>query len=167
METLTPFFLVIESSVKNSREARNALRAWLDELDRDFPLPEPKPATAYLPTITVVEPTRPDRFHGISPFYADHPEDYWWEYTYGTWERKVAHFERDLPKAGQVKMNYYYTTGTVQLVYANSYWNDYVDRYGYAPFGVPRRLQETFRDLDSVEFRKLLRNPPTFFGKGI
>ena len=166
METLTPFFLVIESSVKNSREARNALRAWLDELDRDFPLPEPKPATAYLPTITVVKP-RVKWLKGMNPYFEEDPEAFKWKFTGGNDGNNVAYFETALYDGELVKMNYFYTTGTVQLVHMNPDREDYINVYGHAPYGVPRRVQETYRNLDDVDFINLLDEPRAWFGRGI
>jgi hypothetical protein len=163
METLAPFFSVIESAIKNSREARSALRAWLDEVDKKYPLPEAKPAVADLPTIYTVGPSREDRedrFHGVQPYFDAHPEDYRWTYIGGNQTSKVAHFERNLPKGGPVKLNYYYSTGSVQLIHNNPAWEGWGSQ-------TPRRLQETFKSLSEKDFRNLLNNTASFFNKRI
>ena len=160
METLTPFFSVVETAVKNSREARSALRAWLDDLDKNYPLPEPKPVVAELPKEHTVGPAREDRFRGIKPYYDAHPEDYRWNYIGGNQVTKMVSFERSLPKSGPVKLNYYYSTGTVQLIHNNPAWQGFGSQ-------IPRRLQETFKSLTEKEFKNLLSNPPSFFNKGI
>lgn len=152
MEKLGP---LLEAAIRDSPEARKALRAWLNDLDRKYPLPKPAPP----PSIPTAQPAV-HVCYGEEAWYNVDPVEYRWICIGGHSGSRVVKYERELPRAGLVQLNYYYTTGVFQLQYKNP---DYDEDY---PYGEPRRLQETYRDLTKEEFIKMLRNPPTFFRKG-
>ena len=138
------------------------MRAWLDELDKKYPLPEPKP------TMTVAKPRMKKWFEGINPYFDEidaDPEEFGWDFTGKNIKSNVAYFE-SYDEVDIIKMNYYYTTGTVQLVYKSPGWDDFLNIYGYPPPGLPRRVQETYRGLDDEEFIDLLDTPTAWYGRG-
>jgi len=153
----------LEAAFKSSPEARQALRAWLDELEKATEpkqVPPVKEEKAQVPA--------PVQYHGVVSFHNVRPEDYRWTYEESHPKSRMVVYERGMP-SGMATLRYYYTAGTVQLGYwvldsDGGEWDSECESseesYEW------RRVTETFRGLSDDEFRKLLKNPPTFYGKG-
>ena len=94
-------------------------------------------------------------------FFLADPRQYKWNFVgnSGNSRSRVVFLERSLP-SGVVRLNYYYTTGTCQLVHDNKYYS------GEGGPKDPRRVQETFRDLTEQQFASMLHNPPNFYCAG-
>lgn len=152
-------------------DARDTLRRWLDDLEERLPLSQPTsskdtiyapptpPRAADPPSAALPPPRRAPVYNGIFSFHDSDPKDHKWVLLDVVRNPPHAVFEREMP-SGLAQLRYFYTTGTAQLAHPNP---AYLGRGGPDD---PRRVQETFRDLSEAEFEKLLRNPPTYYGKG-
>jgi hypothetical protein len=158
----------MEKLFKESPEARKAMRDWLDELELE---------QHRVGVITVAasgnkaEPQRPKLLGQARVAFTINPEDYKWEL-----ERIVdgnhGIFIREF-KSGLVKLRYYFTSGTIQLVYPKSKHPKYAKAMketahnnGNANNQVVKQIVENFH-LDEDTFEKLLTNAPLFFGRGV
>jgi len=107
----------------------------------------------------------------VRSFYDTNPLDHHWMIEKVA-DSKHAIYEREFKKFGPVELRYYFTTGTVQLVYPKWKHPAYAEGEGLGysmsedgGYTIPR-IVENFRNLTEVEFEKLLNNAPNFFGKG-
>ena len=172
----------MEKLFKESPEARKAMREWLDELEREQ-RSSPK-SVVHAPSITIACPaTQPPKglyFGDIPARYHADPADYNWKLERVVLGSKHAIYSREFT-FGEVKLRYYFTTGTIQLVYPMHKHREYESEEtlrihqlrhvarlcGRDVDSVKiRRITENFRDLTGAEFKKLLSNAPDFFGEG-
>jgi hypothetical protein len=171
----------LEKIFKESPEAREALREWLNDLEREIEREkQPSPTSViHAPSVTIAQPSKRLLYGSKrARFYAD-PEDYGWGLIKIVEDCRQALYEREY-KFGTVKLIYSYTTGTVQLVYPKWKHPEYaeeelarIDREReendlsdddddvYIP-----NIVENFRDLTEAKFKNMLRNVHTYFGKG-
>lgn len=182
--TISKLTACMENIFRESPEARKALREWLDELDREQAAIAP-PSIGTPPhgdrKSSAARSPSPERdpsgvyFGNKRAYYSVDPEDYRWsliKVVNGTHAIYARQF-----KFGEVTLRYYFTTGTVQLVYSMEKYPYYVDDKGDYKASyydsdedeyiqIPRKVVENFRGLDESEFRKLVHNAPVMFGKG-
>lgn len=166
----------MQKLLRDSPEARNAFRDWLDDLDK---ADRAKSAIGTSPETPPRDSSPPAPFPGLyfgntRAYYTADPEEYNWK-----WQKiepnGIAVANRTFPSA-DVTMRYSYKTGTVQLVYPmkqHPLCDDAVDEFKESydfdeeVYVVAHRLLvETFRNLKEEEFTALLKNAPEWFGKG-
>lgn len=171
----------MEKLFKESPEARKAMREWLDELEREQ-RSSPK-SVLHAPSITLARPAtqspKGKYFGDIRAHYDADPTDYKWGLERVA-DSKHAIYRREF-RFGEVKLRYYFTTGTIQLVYPKyrhpEYDSEETERIDEEKYYARcrgededdvkiRQIVENFRDLTEDEFKKLLSNAPNFFGKG-
>ena len=184
-QAVTKLTACMEKIFRESPEARKALREWLDDLDREeadnashairTPSPQEKQKLASRSQSPEPEGIYFSRWRA---YYDVDPEDYRWTLLKVVPKSRHAIYSRQF-KFGEVILRYYFTTGTVQLVYdmtrypyavddKGDYKLEYCDDSEDSDFGeliqVPRKVVENFRNLEEEEFRKLVHNAPVMFG---
>jgi hypothetical protein len=127
------------------------MRALLDELDRAAEA-KPAPAPAEAPRSPPSAAARAGvHFFGVRSFHQLDPTRFGWTLTGGTPRNRVIVFERQNREDLDWKLCYLYTTGVAQLT---------------RPTGLelPRRVQQTHRDLTAKDLRSLLARPWAWHG---
>lgn len=157
----------LETAFKSSPEARQALRAWLDGLEQGTAPKQAAKEVKKEPGTDVAankkdEDVRPAlvQYNGKESFHNVRPEDYKWTCVGSHPECQMVVYKRSMP-SGSVTMRYYYNSGTVHLQHHVLDLGDGEETCKL------RSVSETFRVLTEEKFRKLLDNPPSFYGLGI
>ncbi len=159
---------------RESPEARKAMRDLLDELDAEVAKPS-TPPRSQAPAPRAPSPPRGLHFYGVKAFYEHNPSEHGWTFVSVTHKNRLLVFERQY-RSAHVTLRYFWTTGTVQLVYPverhptngdgqdthKATWDDEEQEW----VETPRRMQENFRGLEAIEFGRMLRNAPQWFGMG-
>ncbi len=157
----------MEQMFRESAQARNAMRDWLDELERT------EHRTGVIKVTGTVSPSKKKSFGTIGARFDADPVDYKWKLEKVVDEHHGI-FEREF-KCGVVKLKYYFRQGIIHLVYPRSLHPKLSreEKNNAQNNGKPvdsmksKQIVEHFSPDDEQKFKEILLNAPARFGTGV